>query len=66
MKFKLRPQKELKKAKYYLHIVLDATIILGLLEIFVSKGMFTFNNILISSIFLLIADITSHTILKLD
>jgi hypothetical protein len=59
----LRP--EIDEPKYYLHLLVISVVVFGLLELFISKGMFTVKNILLSVPLLLAGDIVAHTILKL-
>lgn len=60
----IRP--ELNDIKYYVHLLVISAVVLGLLELFVSKGRFSILNILISSAFILVGDVVAHTILGLD
>lgn len=57
---------ELKKPKYWIHLVLIATIVLFLLDAWKGDNMFTLTNVLYSVPLLAVGDITAHTLLRLD
>lgn len=57
---------EINEPIYYLHLLVLSFVALGLLEIFVSKGMFTVKNVLLSVPLLLAGDFVAHTILQMD
>lgn len=62
---KLKPE-ELTNPKYYAHLVLIVVILFGLLYLFKFGNMISWYNLFVSTIFLLIADITAHTVMRLD
>ena len=61
----LRP-KELLKGKYWLHLVIIAVIVLGLLQLVYGGKMFTFWNIVLSIPLLAVGDVVAHTFLGID
>lgn len=63
-KFKLRP--ELNSAKYWIHLVLIATLVLGALQLLFGGNMFTLGKVILSAVLIGIADIIVHTVLRLD
>jgi len=65
MRFKLKPE-ELDEPRYYLYLLLIAGIILGILQVAYQGEMFTFKNVFLSALLLLIADVIAHTVLRLN
>jgi hypothetical protein len=63
-KHKIRP--EIEEWKYWLHLVVIAIIVLGILQLWKGGSMLTFYNVLISTGLIGIADVFSHTGLGLD
>jgi len=61
----LRP-KELNKPKYWLHLLIIAGIVLGILQYLQGGDMLTIKNVLYSVPLLAIGDVVSHTLLGLD
>lgn len=57
---------ELTHPKYWVHLGLIATIVLGILQYLQGGNMFTLHNILYSIPLLALADITAHTLLRLN
>jgi hypothetical protein len=57
---------EVDKPIYYLHILVIAIVVLGILQIIQGGEMFTLKNVLWSVPLLTIADIFAHSLLKLD
>jgi len=57
---------EINEPVYYLHLAVLATVVLGILQYFTGGEILTFKNILYSILLLLIGDMISHTILKLN
>jgi hypothetical protein len=64
-KFEIKP-KDLKSWKYWVHLGVISIIVLGLLQLLFGGKMFTFGNIILSTILIGVADITAHTILQID
>ena len=64
MAFKLRP--EIDKPIYYVHVVLIAIVVLGILKYVFGHDMFTFDFIWKLSLAVVIADIMAHSLLRLD
>lgn len=65
--FGLQIRPELNDWRYYLHLILIAVIVLGILQLFLpADGMFNIKNILISSGLIGIADVVVHTGLNLS
>ena len=58
--------KELKKLKYWLHLVILSAVVLGLLQLWKGGDMFTIKNVLYSVPLLAIGDVIAHTVLKMD
>jgi hypothetical protein len=57
---------EINQSDYWLHLAILSTVALGILELFISKGMFTWQNITTSIPILAIGDLCAHTLLGLD
>ena len=57
---------ELDEPKYWLHLVILAAVVLGILQYFYGGDMFTIKNVLISVPLLAIGDFVAHTSLGLD
>lgn len=57
---------EVDKPIYYLHVLILASVVLGILQIWKGGEMFTLRNVLWSVPLLTIGDIIAHTLLKLD
>ena len=57
---------ELDEFKYWVHLLIIAFIVLGILQYFTGGDMLTIKNLLYSVPLLAIGDTVSHTILKLD
>ena len=60
----LRP--EINKPIYYLHLLIIAVVVLGVLQYFQGGEMFTIKNILWSIPLLLAGDLVAHSILRLN
>ena len=58
--------KEVKSLRYWIHLAIIATIVLGILQYFQGGEMLTIKNIMWSIPLLGISDILAHTILKID
>lgn len=63
-KFMIRP--EIEKVLYWIHLVVIAIVVLGILHYFYGGEMFTVKNVLYSVPILGISDILSHSLLSLD
>ena len=57
---------EINKPIYYVHLVVLAVVVLGILQYFTGGEMFTIKNVLWSVPLLLAGDIVAHTLLKLN
>lgn len=57
---------EINEVKYYIHLVILATVTLGILQYFTGGDMLTIKNVLWSIPLLLISDTIAHTILRMD
>jgi len=57
---------EIDEPIYYIHLLIIAIIILGILQYFKGGDMLTIKNILWSIPLLLIGDVVAHTLLKLS
>jgi len=57
---------EIDEPKYYLHVLILVLVVYGLVNYFVEPMEITFNNVILGILFLTIADVIAHTILKLD
>ena len=69
MKFFNKPRwikPELNEPKYWLHLVIIAVIVLGILQYFKGGEMLTILNVLWSIPLLALGDFIAHTILQLD
>jgi len=60
----LRP--EVNEFKYWVHLIMLASVVLGLLELLYGGGMFSIKNVLVSVPLLAAGDIVAHTVLKMD
>lgn len=61
---KLKP--EIDTPIYWLHLLLLAAVVLGILQLWLGGEMFTIQNVLISVPLLAVGDIVAHSILGLD
>lgn len=61
----IRP-KEIKTVKYWLHLVIIVFIVYFLVNTFVSPMEITIINVALGTLFVGIADIISHTLLRLE
>ena len=57
---------EINEPVYWLHLVILATVALGILQYFYKGDMLTFMNVLKSVPILAAGDVVAHTLLKLD
>jgi len=57
---------EINEPVYYLHLLILATVTLGLLQLFKFGDMFTIKNILLSIPFLTLGDLAAHSLLQLN
>jgi len=57
---------EIDEPLYWLHLLIIAAVVLGILQYLFGGEMFTLNNILISVPLIGAGDIVAHTILGLD
>jgi hypothetical protein len=57
---------EIDEPIYYLHLVILAFVVLGLLQLWKGGDMLSLKNVIISIPFLTLGDLAAHTILKLD
>ena len=57
---------ELDEPIYYLHLIILAVVVLGILQLWQGGDMLTIKTVLISIPLLAIGDAIAHTILKLD
>lgn len=57
---------ELEKPIYWLHLVILATVALGILQYFYKGDMLTVMNVIKSVPILAAGDVVAHTLLKLD
>jgi len=57
---------ELDEPKYWVHLVILAAVVLGILQLWKGGDMFTIKNVLYSMPILAIGDFVAHTTLKLD
>jgi hypothetical protein len=57
---------ELNEPKYWLHLLVIAGVVLGLLQYFTGGEMLTLKNVLWSIPLLAIGDLVAHTLLQLD
>jgi hypothetical protein len=57
---------EINEPIYYLHLLMVAVVVLGILQYFKGGEMLTIKNVLWSIPLLLIGDAIAHTILKLN
>ena len=58
--------KELKHLKYWAHLAIISTIVLGILQYFKGGDMLTFMNVIYSIPLLALGDIIAHNVLGLD
>ena len=57
---------EINEPIYYLHLLIIAVVVLGILQYFQGGEMLTIKNVLWSIPLLLAGDIVAHTLLKLN
>lgn len=57
---------EINEPIYYVHLIVLAIVVLGILQYFTGGEMLTLKNVLWSIPLLLVGDIVAHTILKLN
>jgi hypothetical protein len=57
---------EINNLWYYVHLLVLAVVVLGLLQLFVGGRMLTISNVLWSIPLLLLGDIAAHSILGMD
>lgn len=62
--YNIRP--EIEKPLYWLHLVVIAVVVLGILQYLKGGDMLTLSNVLWSVPLLGLGDIISHSLLKLD
>jgi len=62
----LKFNKELWTARYWVHVLIIAVVVLGVLEFVKGGGMFTLKNILWSIPLIGVGDFLAHNITKLD
>jgi hypothetical protein len=60
----LRP--EIEEPKYWLHLVIIAVVVLGILKLWVDVDMFNIETILLAIPLFAIGDIVAHTLLGFD
>lgn len=63
-KFNIRP--EVDEPLYWVHLVIIVLIVYWLVNTFVQPMEITLQNVFLGALFVGIADVTAHTILKLD
>jgi hypothetical protein len=59
-------KEELKKPKYYLHLLIIVVIVLSILQYFLGEQILTIKNIIYSIPLLFLGDTIAHTILGLN
>ena len=57
---------ELNTLMYWVHLIIIAAVVLGLLQLFFGGSMFLIKNIFLSVPFLAVGDFLAHSLLKLD
>lgn len=64
---------EINELKYWLHVVILAFLILGIMAFFkafvltsVAAGLLTVKNVLILTLLIALSDVIAHTVLQLD
>lgn len=57
---------EINEPIYYLHLLVIAVVVLGILQYFLGGEMLTIKNVLWSIPLLLVGDLIAHTILRLN
>lgn len=69
MKLFKRPQwlkPEIDEPIYYLHVLIIAMVVLGILQYAAGKDMLTLKNVLLSIPLITLGDIIAHSVLKLN
>ena len=64
MKFKIKP--EVNEFRYWVHLIIIASVVLGVLQLLKLGNMFTLTNIMISVPIIALGDVIAHTLLQLD
>jgi len=57
---------ELDEPKYWLHLIILSTVVLGLLQYFTGGEMLTIKNVLQSIPLLALGDAVAHTVLRMN
>lgn len=57
---------ELNEPVYWLHLVILASVALGILQLWKGGDMFSVKNVLMSVPILAVGDIVAHTVLKMN
>lgn len=57
---------EINDPKYYLHLIIVATVALAILQLFSGGDMLTLRNVLLSVPLLLVGDVIAHTVVRMD
>lgn len=69
MKFFNKPKwlkPEINEPVYWLHLIILASVVLGILQFWKGGEMLTVTNVLVSVPMLALGDLAAHTVLQLD